>query len=105
MRIIRFLNDPHSPVLAAVTDDRRIYPLPYTDFLELVRTAERRGETPLMLLRQVLSSLEPLRSFRNSLAGSHRGPRGVACGVTYERSRMRNGNPAQRRNDLLRQGV
>ncbi|MFO7291239.1 MAG: fumarylacetoacetate hydrolase family protein [Bacillota bacterium] len=89
MRIIRFLNDPHSPVLAAVTDDRRIYPLPYTDFLELVRTAERRGETPLMLLRQVLSSLEPLkRSFEElALLVPIEAPEVWACGVTYERSR------------------
>jgi len=90
MRIIRFLNDPHSPVLAAVTDDRRIYPLPYTDFLELVRTAERRGETPLMLLRQVLSSLEPLkRSFEElALLVPIEAPEVWACGVTYERSRQ-----------------
>jgi len=89
MRIIRFLNDQNSPILAAVTDDHQVYPLPYTDFLDLVRTAGRQGETPLMLVQQVLSSSKPLEKPYEELdlLVPIEAPEVWACGVTYERSR------------------
>jgi len=89
MRIIRFLNEQNTPVLAAVTDDQQVFPLPYADFLDLVRAADRQGVSPLALVQQEMASSHPLEKPYEELdlLVPIEAPEVWACGVTYERSR------------------
>ncbi|BCU81575.1 2-hydroxyhepta-2,4-diene-1,7-dioate isomerase [Polycladomyces abyssicola] len=89
MRIIRFFNKQNIPALAAVTEDQQVYPLPYTDFLDLVRTADRQGAVPLALVQNEMASSQPLeKSYQElDLLVPIEAPEVWACGVTYERSR------------------
>jgi 2-dehydro-3-deoxy-D-arabinonate dehydratase len=89
MRIIRFFNKQNIPVLSAVTEDQQVYPLPYADFLDLVRTADRQGAVPLALVQNEIASSQPLeKSYQElDLLVPIEAPEVWACGVTYERSR------------------
>ncbi|MFD2368705.1 fumarylacetoacetate hydrolase family protein [Brevibacillus sp. GCM10020057] len=89
MRIIRFLQNGTTPVLAAVTDDSLVYPLPQADFLELVREAEERGQTTADYAASLLSQKQPLpeKVEQLQLLVPLEAAEVWACGVTYERSR------------------
>ncbi|QRG66706.1 fumarylacetoacetate hydrolase family protein [Brevibacillus choshinensis] len=89
MRIIRFLQSGGTPILAAVTDDSRVYRLPQNDFMELVREADEEGKTPLAWIQGIISSGEPIPEMLEELelVVPLEAAEVWACGVTYERSR------------------
>jgi 2-dehydro-3-deoxy-D-arabinonate dehydratase len=89
MRIIRFLSGDSVPALAAVTDDSRVYLLPQSDFLELIREADERKSTPLALVQETISGSQPIEQRVEDLPllAPLEAPEVWACGVTYERSR------------------
>lgn len=88
MRIIRYLEQGKA-VLAAVTEEEKVYPLPFRDLLELVKTADTDGITPTEWIKRELPKLaaategiETLQLLAPIVA-----PEVWAAGVTYERSR------------------
>ncbi|WP_274650143.1 fumarylacetoacetate hydrolase family protein [Paenibacillus humicola] len=88
MRIIRFLEGA-APVLAALTDDNRVYPLPDSDFMALVRRASQDGRTVLETVsRHVAGSSASDADFASlKLTVPLDAPEVWAAGVTYQRSR------------------
>jgi 2-dehydro-3-deoxy-D-arabinonate dehydratase len=88
MRVIRFLENS-LPVFAAVTDDEKVYPLPFADFLDLVNKAEARQITPLRLVLESVKDSVPLSRGLESLEliTPVEAPEVWAAGVTYERSK------------------
>lgn len=87
MRVIRFLQNS-VPVLGAMTDEGWVYPLPQSDFISLVRTAEEQGMSPLALIRQVMAEVSPIDTpvHELELLVPIEAPEVWAAGVTYERS-------------------
>jgi len=88
MNIIRYLDDSGHPVLAALTDEGKIFPLPQRDLLEIVNQAEEARQSPLEFVRAQLSEIKPLTSNLESLKllVPIEAPEVWAAGVTYERS-------------------
>ncbi|GAX88568.1 fumarylacetoacetate hydrolase family protein [Effusibacillus lacus] len=89
MRIIRFAEDKSVPALAAVTDDCKIYRLPYQDFLSFINEAEKQGISPISLIQQIMEDSAPLTAGLEDLdlLVPIEAPEVWAAGVTYERSR------------------
>ncbi|WP_134685030.1 fumarylacetoacetate hydrolase family protein [Brevibacillus migulae] len=88
MRIIRF-EESSGFVLAAVTDEQQVFPLPHSDFMELVRESEQQQTTPLRLVQEMMTSVQPLEKKLEDLTllVPLEAAEVWACGVTYERSR------------------
>ncbi|MBH8607644.1 fumarylacetoacetate hydrolase family protein [Thermoactinomyces sp. CICC 10521] len=88
MRVIRFLENS-LPVLAAVTEEDSVYPLPFAGFLELVNQAEAKQTTPLRLILNSIEKAAPLPRDLESLQliTPLDAPEVWAAGVTYERSK------------------
>lgn len=89
MRIIRYLDENSVPILAALTVDFHVYPLPQGDFMELVRQAEEENTFPLRLVESVINSSKPIKQAVEelSLLVPVEAPEVWASGVTYEKSR------------------
>ena len=60
MRIIRYLNDQSIPVLAALTNEGFIYPLPQRGFLELIQRSQKQNASLLAFVESLVFSLDPL---------------------------------------------
>lgn len=90
MRIVRYLNEENAPVLGAVTDENKIYRLPFEDFLEIVRLAEDKKSTPLDFVQEVISDSLPLEIAYEDLKllVPIEAQEVWASGVTYEKSRV-----------------
>ncbi|UFJ41390.1 fumarylacetoacetate hydrolase family protein [Brevibacillus humidisoli] len=89
MRVIRFVDSDEKPRCAALTDDGQVYPLPYQEFMELIREADRLKTTPLTLVKRMISDVEPLAQSLEQLRllVPIVAPEIWACGVTYEKSK------------------
>jgi 2-dehydro-3-deoxy-D-arabinonate dehydratase len=89
MRIIRYVNEKSVPVLAALTKEGLIYPLPQKDFLELAQQAQDQNTTLLHLVESAIEAVDPIPQplEKLSLLVPIVAPEVWACGVTYERSR------------------
>jgi 2-dehydro-3-deoxy-D-arabinonate dehydratase len=89
MRIIRYSDENLVPVLAALTKDGLIYPLPQRDFLELAQQAQDQNTSILHFVENAISVstpiLQPLDKL--SLLVPIEAPEVWASGVTYEKSR------------------
>jgi 2-dehydro-3-deoxy-D-arabinonate dehydratase len=104
MRIIRYLSDVKAPVVAALTDEDKVYNLPYSDFLELVHSAGEKGITPLALVQQQIASGRPLQTGveQLELLVPIEAPEVWAAGVTYEKSKeARNYEATEGKLDVL----
>ncbi|MGY4111915.1 hypothetical protein ACVIJU_002179 [Aeribacillus sp. SP014] len=89
MRIIRYLNDYSNPVVAAVTDDNKIYPLPMNDFMDIIYEAKHAGLTPVNYINELITGKESLQKDLSelNLLVPIVAPEVWASGVTYEKSR------------------
>ncbi|QIZ06461.1 fumarylacetoacetate hydrolase [Priestia megaterium] len=89
MRIIRYLDENSVPILAALTDDLHVYPLPQGDFMELVQQADDENTFPLRLIDSVINNSNPIKQSVEelSLLVPVEAPEVWASGVTYEKSR------------------
>ncbi|MFD2922229.1 fumarylacetoacetate hydrolase family protein [Halobacillus naozhouensis] len=89
MRIIRYSNQENKPALAAVTDEDKIYDLPFEDFLEIVRQAEDKESTALQVVEEIISQSLPLEIPYDelSLLVPIEAQEVWASGVTFEKSR------------------
>lgn len=88
MRLIRFL-DGNEIILAALTDDDKVYPLPQADFPELLNEANDKGWEILKVIEEVVGQTLPMDVDINnlSLLTPVDAPEVWAAGVTYEKSR------------------
>ncbi|MBS4202250.1 fumarylacetoacetate hydrolase family protein [Bacillus sp. FJAT-49732] len=88
MRIIRYAESEMSQ-LAAVKEDSKIYPLPYQDFQELLKTCEEQQKNCLTLINEVLDGIDPIQKSIDEL--DLKLPINAqevwASGVTYLRSK------------------
>lgn len=89
MRILRYVKSPGLIALAALTEEEKIYDLPQTDFMELVKEARDNGKTPEQWVRAYISDKTALpQKWRDlDLRTPLDAPEVWAAGVTYERSR------------------
>jgi 2-dehydro-3-deoxy-D-arabinonate dehydratase len=89
LRIIRF-EYKKCPTLGALTNDQQIYPLPYSDFMELVQDAEKQNSTPLTLIQQLIQNTSQLKTSYEDLIllTPVVAPEVWAAGVTYFKSRQ-----------------
>ncbi|MFB5197862.1 fumarylacetoacetate hydrolase family protein [Neobacillus sp. KR4-4] len=89
MRIIRFLDNNSQIVLAALTDQEEVYPIPFNDFMELVNLAEKSGISTLKLVETSISGVTALKERVEDLQliVPIEAPEVWASGVTYEKSR------------------
>ncbi|MFE8698427.1 fumarylacetoacetate hydrolase family protein [Cytobacillus sp. FJAT-53684] len=89
MRIIRFKYNDEDSILAALTDENKVYRLPYTDFMNLVNEAENQKVTTLFLVENVIATSLPIKESIDelSLLVPIIAPEVWASGVTYEKSR------------------
>lgn len=89
MRIIRYLDENSVPILAALTADLHVYPLPQRDFMELVQQADEQNTSPLALVESVIKNLDPIKQSVEELPllVPIVAPEIWASGVTYEKSK------------------
>lgn len=89
MRIIRFLDTERLPQLAAVTDEDKIYSLPYADLIEIYNKAKKENKTMVNLIYNVIDQSHPLESSLEDLEllVPIEAQEVWAAGVTYEQSR------------------
>jgi 2-dehydro-3-deoxy-D-arabinonate dehydratase len=88
MLIIRY-EEESTVRLAAVNDEGKVFPIPYEDFLELVKVAVSQNSSALALVRRVIRQTQPLKVGLGELKllAPIEAPEIWAAGVTYERSR------------------
>lgn len=102
MRIVRYLNENSDAVLAAVTDDNKIYPLPFNDFIDIIYEAKNAGLTPFNYIYGLITGQESLQKDLSelNLLVPIVAPEVWASGVTYEKSRdARNYETTDKAND------
>jgi 2-dehydro-3-deoxy-D-arabinonate dehydratase len=90
MNIIRYADADGNPVMAAVTGEGKVHPLPLSDYREVVRRAEAENVSTLAFVEALAASIEPLPSpvEEPRLLVPIDAPEVWAAGVTYERSRV-----------------
>lgn len=104
MRVIRYADESGQPVLAAVTGQNKVYPLPFNNLLEAAELANRQESSLLSFLNSAVSQVIPLVQAPEDLRllVPIEAPEVWASGVTYERSRdARNYESNGGRSDVL----
>ncbi|KQB93233.1 fumarylacetoacetate hydrolase [Geobacillus sp. PA-3] len=88
MRVIRYVKDSRA-VLAVVTDDNVVYPLPFTDFMDVVRGAKHNQMSTFHYIQTFISGKQGIRKemAELNLLVPIVAPEVWASGVTYEKSR------------------
>jgi 2-dehydro-3-deoxy-D-arabinonate dehydratase len=90
MRIIRYEDkQSKSPTLAAVNEQNRIYPLPFTSFLDVVEEAKNKGDKPVDVIQEIIKDCLPINESLDelSLLVPIEAPEVWAAGVTYQKSK------------------
>lgn len=89
MRIIRYANENSVAILAALTKEGKVYPLPQADFMELVQQANEQNLSLLAFIESAIFNVNPISHSVEtlSLLVPIEAPEVWASGVTYERSR------------------
>lgn len=89
MRIIRYLNEHSKTILAAVTNEGKVYPLPQEGLIELIQQANEQNVSPLSFVEFTISKSKPIQYSVEelSLMVPIVAEEVWASGVTYERSR------------------
>nr|WP_309098473.1 fumarylacetoacetate hydrolase family protein [Fredinandcohnia onubensis] len=88
MKIIRYRKEEEQ-ILAAVTSDGVIYPLPYEGFIDITRDAKARQTSILAFVEEKVSTLRPVDYAMEEveLLVPIEAPEVWAAGVTYEKSK------------------
>ncbi|QIZ67977.1 fumarylacetoacetate hydrolase family protein [Geobacillus subterraneus] len=88
MRVIRYAEDSRV-VLAAVTDDNAVHPLPFTDFMDVVREAKHHHMSTFRYIQTFISGKQGIEKemAELNLLVPIVAPEVWASGVTYEKSR------------------
>ena len=89
MRIICYHSNEKQSQLAAVTDDNKIYDLPYEEFLQLLKVSEEKDESCLSLVQRTIQDSLPIDANLEDLQLELpiRSEEVWASGVTYLKSR------------------
>jgi 2-dehydro-3-deoxy-D-arabinonate dehydratase len=90
VRIIRFEEkQSQTPVLAALTEENKVYSLPYSSFLEVVEAAKTKDVRPVDLVLEIISESVPLTESVEELKllVPIEAPEVWAAGVTYQKSK------------------
>ncbi|MBU8877580.1 fumarylacetoacetate hydrolase family protein [Bacillus sp. FJAT-29790] len=89
MRIIRYENEQGTPILAALTDDSKVFPLIFKHFFELVEYAKERNQSPYSFVKEMTQDELPsaIKFEDLSLLIPIEAPEVWAAGVTYEKSK------------------
>lgn len=90
MRIIRFEeNHPQKIILAVVTNDHKIYSLPYNSLLEIVEQSKLKNLKVVEFINEIIKDSLPLNKSLEelNLLVPIEAPEVWACGVTYQKSR------------------
>lgn len=95
MRIIRYLNQNDKPNLGVVTNNQKVFSLPYSDFMQLIKDAEKENYTPTELVKKRIKGIsdnEVLIYKDLNLLTPVEAPEVWAAGVTYFNSRQARNN-------------
>jgi len=89
MRIISYVSDSKTNQLAAVTEDSKIYPLPFQDFQELLGKCEEQTKSCLTLVKETMGGIAPIQKSIDEieLKLPINAQEVWASGVTYLRSK------------------
>lgn len=89
MRIIRFVNQDGKKVLAALTNEEKVFVLPQDEFVSLINEAEEKGTSILSLVEEAINGATPLdvNVADLELLTPVDAPEVWACGVTYQKSK------------------
>ena len=88
MRIIRYLNDQKQKQLAVVSNDNRVFDLPFPDFMSLVYFARENNQSVLQVATALIEKASYEKVLENlTLTIPIDAPEVWASGVTYEKSR------------------
>lgn len=88
MRIIRYLNDQKQKQLAVVSNDNKVFDLPFLDFMSLVNFAREKDQSVLQVATALIEKASDEKVLENlTLTTPIDAPEVWASGVTYEKSR------------------
>ncbi|MBO0588568.1 fumarylacetoacetate hydrolase family protein [Sporosarcina sp. E16_8] len=88
MRIIRYINNQNQKQLAAVSNENKVFDLPYEDFMSLVQQANEQGQTALQVVSDIIFKAKDEKELEQvTLTTPIDAPEVWAAGVTYEKSK------------------
>ena len=88
MRIIRYINNEKQKQLAAVSNENKVFDLPFEDFMSLVQQANEQGQTALQVVSDIILKAKDKKELGQvTLTTPIDAPEVWAAGVTYEKSK------------------
>lgn len=88
MRIIRYLNDQKQKQLAVVSNDNKVFDLPFSDFMSLVHFARKNDQSVVQVVTGLIETADNEKVLESlTLTTPIDAPEVWAAGVTYEKSR------------------
>lgn len=88
MRIIRYIDDQNKKQLAAVTNENKVFDLPFDNFLSLVNHAQQQGKSPQQVISEkIYQGDSGFQLDQLHLTAPIDAPEVWAAGVTYEKSK------------------
>lgn len=88
MRIIRYINNEKQKQLAAVSNENKVFDLPFEDFMSLVQQANEQGQTALQVVSDIILKAKDEKELGQvTLTTPIDAPEVWAAGVTYEKSK------------------
>lgn len=88
MRIIRYIGSANKKQLAAVTNENKVYDLPFDNFISFIKHAQQHGKTALQIVSDIIyQSKSELYIDQLKLTSPIDAPEVWAAGVTYEKSK------------------
>lgn len=88
MRIIRYIGSANKKQLAAVTNENKVYDLPFDNFISFIKHAQQHGKSALQIVSDIIyQSKSELYIDQLKLTSPIDAPEVWAAGVTYEKSK------------------
>ena len=88
MRIIRYVNDQNQKQLAVITDENKVFDLPFPDFMALVNFARENNRSVIQVATDVIETANTQKVLETlTLTTPIDAPEVWAAGVTYEKSK------------------
>ncbi|HWL12698.1 MAG TPA: fumarylacetoacetate hydrolase family protein [Ureibacillus sp.] len=88
MRIIRYVNDQNQKQLAVISDENKVFDLPFPDFMALVNFARENNRSVIQVATDVIETANTQKVLETlTLTTPIDAPEVWAAGVTYEKSK------------------
>lgn len=88
MRIIRYVNDQNQKQLATVSNENKVFDLPFPDFMSLVYFARENNQSVIQIVSGLIETAKNEKVLETlTLATPIDAPEVWAAGVTYEKSK------------------